>query len=127
MEDQFNSDSSQTVSERTLTSWDGQSPSAVTPTHKIIYEDEYGTCHGVLDYAGRFFVHNEFKDPSKIGDMRHYADVQAILEEQLRQHGLKRYFTMADSLENFRFCELFGFKTALEVWEDKYEIMVKEL
>ena len=113
--------------ERTLTSWDGQSPSVETPIHKVIYEDEYGKCYGVLDYAGRFFVHNEFKDPSKVESIKHYKEVQAELEDQLRQRGLKRYFTMADSVENFKFCQMFGFQTALEVWEDKYEIMVKEL
>lgn len=111
----------------TSTSSDGPSPSPETSIRKTLYEDYSGKLIGVLETDGRFFIHTQLYEPDKLSTYKHYKKVLSDLEEALHARGLERYYTMADSVEGFNFNTHMGFKTNLEVWNDTYEVMVKEI
>ena len=106
---------------------DGQSPTPATQIRNLIYEDETGKLFGVLEIDGRFFIHSILYAPEKLSVIKHYKNILHALEDQLRSRGVEKYYTMADSENGFRFNKLMGFETNLEVWDDIYEVMVKEL
>jgi hypothetical protein len=106
---------------------DGLSHTPETQIRNKLYEDDTGKLFGVLETDGRFFIHTQLYEPQKLSHIKHYKKILKGLEENLREHGLTKYYTMADSVSGFRFNELMGFKTNLEVWNDYLEVMVKEL
>jgi hypothetical protein len=93
----------------------------------MVYKDETGALYLVVEPDGRLFIHTELKAPGVPSVLKHYKQVLSDLEDGLRQRGITQYYTMADSVEGFRFNELMGFETNMEVWSDCLEIMVKEL
>lgn len=106
---------------------DGRSPIQGTPIRNILYFDDTGTLYGDIEVDGRFFIHSILVDPYKVSNIKHYRDILAELETRLKEKGLTEYYTMAADANGFRFNELMGFKTAYEVWNDEFEVMVKEL
>lgn len=106
---------------------DGQSPTVGTPIRNILYQGPEGLLIGVVEIDGRFFIHSVMLEPWKPSAVRTYREILAELEKGLRDRGFTQYFTMADSQSGFRYNEMLGFRTALEVWDDKYEVMVKDL
>lgn len=109
-----------------MTSWDGPCLTPETQTRNVIVDNELGKLYGVLEIDGRFYIHTDFFQPDR-AKIKQYKETLNNLEDNLRDRGLKRYFTMADSVEGFRFNKLMGFNTIYEVWNDQYEVMVKEL
>jgi hypothetical protein len=127
---QSNSDSSLMQSEAISTSSDGQFRTPETQIRKVIYEDELCRVHGVFETDGRFFFHSELTSPEKPSSIKHFKEVLKGIEESLEARGFEAIYTMADSPEGYRYNELFGFKSNLEVWtigDDKFEVMVKGL
>lgn len=98
-----------------------------TPVRNLIYFDGSGALWGEIEVDGRFFIHSIMNEPEKLSTIKHYKKILAELEDQLRSRGLTEYYTMADSATGFRYNEILGFKTNLEVWNDEFEVMVKEL
>ena len=121
-----NSDLNQTDQGTTLTFSVGPSPFPETQIRKVIYEDEYLRCHGVWETDGRFFIHNDLYEPQKPSHIKHYKKFLEALEEQLRSKGFDKYYTFADSPNGFRYNTMMGFRSNLEVWDDIYEVMVKD-
>lgn len=110
-----------------MTYLDGRSPIVGTPRRNILYTGPEGLLIGELEVDGRFFIHGILLNPSKPSSIRAYRKILTEVEYQLRNRGFDRYYTMADSANGFRFNELMGFQTNLEVWNDTLEVMVKEL
>jgi hypothetical protein len=92
-----------------------------------LYNGPEGTLFGEIEVDGRFFIHSLIFNPGTPSGVRGCRRILSELEEQLRARGFERYYTMADSPSGFRFNELMGFKTNLEVWNNELEVMVKEL
>lgn len=109
-----------------MTSWDGPCRIPETQLRELLVDDWSGRLFGVLETDGRFYIHTQFFNPSK-AHFKHYKEILASLENMLRERGLTRYFTMAEDVKGFRFNKLMGFHTIYEVWNDQYEVMVKEL
>lgn len=98
-----------------------------TQIRKKIYQDETGELYGVLEEDGRFFIHSTLYDPKKLSVLKHYIDILTALENELVSKGIHKYYTIADSHEGFNFCRAMGFDTNFEVWDNVYEVMVKEI
>lgn len=98
-----------------------------TPIRKLIYQGPEGLLFGEIEVDGRFFIHSILHDPGSVSGFKACRRVIEALDEELRQLGLTEYYTMADSANGFKFNEKMGFRSNLEVWDDKYEVMVKEL
>ena len=86
-----------------------------------------GILFGDVEVDGRFFIHSILVNPDRPSSVKRYRRVLDELEAQLRERGLDRYYTMADSESGFRFNQLVGFESNFEVWDDVYEVMVKEI
>ena len=110
-----------------MTYSDGRSPLVGTPHRNILYVGPEGILMGELEIDGRFFIHSMLNNPGTPSGIRGCKRVLHEVEEQLKLRGFERYYTMADSVSGFRFNELMGFRTNLEVWNDELEVMVKEL
>lgn len=106
---------------------DGRSPIQATLTPNILYQGPEGQLYGVVEPDGRFFIHSVMLEPWKPSAVRTYREILAELEKGLRARGFTEYFTMADSQSGFRYNEMLGFRTFYEVWNDEYEVMVKDL
>ena len=98
-----------------------------TPIHNLLYFGPVGVLFGQIEVDGRFFIHSIINEPGKPSGVKGCREVLSALEDQLRLRGMTEYYTMADSPGGFRFNELMGFETNLEVWNDEFEIMVKRL
>lgn len=99
----------------------------VTPHLNKIFSDETGELYGVVESDGRFFIHSNLYFPSQLSTVKHYEDILWVLEQELKSKGLTEYYTMADSVSGFRFNEHMGFRTVYEVWDNKYEVMKKDI
>jgi hypothetical protein len=98
-----------------------------TPSRNILYRDDECVIIGEKEVDGRFFIHSILGDPSKPSSIRKYRNILDELGKQLKDRGYDSFYTMADSLNGFRFNKMLGFEPAYEVWNDELEIMVKEL
>lgn len=106
---------------------DGPSITPETSSLKLLFQTEDGIqAYGIV-VDGRFQMHTVLHDQTKPSMIKRFKELQLELEAALVERGLTEYYTLADSLENFRFCEMFGFRTAYIVYSDKYELMIKEL
>lgn len=82
---------------------------------------------GLVEVDNRFFIHAELHEPTKPSVIKHYLWVLSELEQALKDKGLDKYYTLADSVDTFNYNKLMGFRTNLEVWNDEYEVMVKDI
>jgi hypothetical protein len=88
-----------------------------------VYDGPEGRLHLVWD-NGRVFVHADINEPERV---HQYKEILSALESELINRGVRTYYTLADSPATFRYNSLFGFRSNLEVWDDVYEVMVKEI
>lgn len=126
MDVQSNLDLSQTDQGKTSISSDGLSRIPETQIRKTIYKDDTTELIGVLDTDGRFYIHSILSNPNSTAQIRKNKDILANLEIELANRGINRYYTFADSPINFRYNEMMGFQTNLEVWDGAYEVMFKD-
>lgn len=110
-----------------MTFSDGQSSLPETPRLNKIYEGPNATVYLHVDHNNRIFIHSVLPDPHKLSNYKFYKQFLKELEIQLEERGATEYYTMADSQMNFDFCTRMGFETAMEVWDNKYEVMRKAL
>ncbi len=80
--------------------------------HILVQGDTF-TFLGGVDPSGRFQLHTHLHNPLNKSNLKKFKEVQAELEEALRQRGFTDYYTVADSAANFHFCKHFGFHSAL--------------
>jgi hypothetical protein len=109
-----------------LTSLDGPSLLAAIQSRRIIYQDETGVLY-YSESPGRHWIGAVLEQPIHLSTIKHFKSIIAALSEELKSKGISELYTVVSSVRRFRFAELFGFETNLEVINNQYEVMRKEL
>ena len=127
MEPQFNLDLKTIRSVTTLISKGGLSTTPETPDPNLLFIDDEGIEVWGLVQNGQFHIHSKLHNQTRPSMLKKFAGYLEELEEKLHGYGLTEYYTIADSHANFKFCEHFGFHTTYKVYQNKYELMIKEI
>lgn len=72
-------------------------------------------------------MHATYHVPITLSVLSYSKELMVEIDEALKAKGLKEYWTLVDSVEAFKYCEMMGFKTTKEVINNKYEYMKKDL
>jgi hypothetical protein len=127
MEEQYSLDFQTPRSEATSTSLDGLSTIPETqPPERVVYEDDTGLVT-LTEWDNKLWIHTSLYNPGSTQSIRHYWDVLDQLEDKLREKDWPQLWTAVLTNEQFRFAQVFGFKSSGYCVGDEIEIMVKDL
>lgn len=99
----------------------------MSSTH-LVYEDETGSVTLTEGSAGQWFMGAELVDSKRtVGLIRHWLQVFRHIEYELKKRGLAEVYAVVSDQGRFNFAEFLGFVTTGISFNNKYEVVRKEL
>lgn len=96
-------------------------------TH-LVYKDETGSVTLTEALEGHWFMGAELVDSKRtVGLIRHWLKVFRHIEYELKKRGLTEVYAVVSDQSRFNFAEFLGFVTTGMSFNNKYEVVRKEL
>lgn len=93
----------------------------------VAYEDQTGKVY-FTDVNGQLFIGAELENVDRtVGTIRHWLRVFRDIQDELKKRGIAEVFAIVSSQDRFNFAEFLGFQTANVSFNNKYEVVRKEL
>ena len=94
---------------------------------QLVYKDNTGTVYLVVA-QNKLWIDAELADvPRTVGTLRHWLRVFRDIEVNVKKRGITELFAVVSTQDRFNFAEFLGFESVNLSFNNKYEVVRKEL